>query len=259
MIEEHFPSFLAQTNFGTRQSKGFGSFFVEKKPFELTLVDGKTVYHFSSTVERYEEDIALLYAFLRSGLNYPNRDGETRFYMKPAIFVYAKHLGITWDKKAIKQHYFSNEVEHQNSRHPHSDALLYEGEERRLMRDLLGLSTSQEWRSYRATITKSHPSIGRFRSPIFFKPIRGENEEMEIYFWAESGVEPILSQSFHIKCNDQGNMRLSTPETFDVNAFLQFAFDIPIERHVESQFHELNEYKYLQTILSQINQSRSAL
>jgi CRISPR/Cas system CMR-associated protein Cmr1 (group 7 of RAMP superfamily) len=108
-IENHFEAFLANTNFGTRQSKGYGGFYINSKKFDKTLISSK-VYSFQT--KNWEKDIKVLYSFLRQGLNFPGRDG-TRFYAKPAIFSYAKSKGWTWDKKAIKQEYFSNRLDNQ--------------------------------------------------------------------------------------------------------------------------------------------------
>ncbi|MBD3843439.1 MAG: hypothetical protein IE909_16465, partial [Campylobacterales bacterium] len=94
-IEEHFESFLALTNFGTRQSKGYGSFYLDK-PFDATLIPYK-VYSFNTT--NWKKDIKLLYSFLRQGINLPKGKGlPSRFYCKPAIFTYAIKNKWTWDK-----------------------------------------------------------------------------------------------------------------------------------------------------------------
>ncbi|RLA75111.1 MAG: hypothetical protein DRG30_04810, partial [Epsilonproteobacteria bacterium] len=108
IIEEQFESFLANTNFGTRQSKGFGSFYVADSNFNKKLIKHKL---YSFTTKNWEKDIGLLYQFLRQGINLPNRDDSTRFYSKPAIFSYAKSRDWQWDKKSIKEKYFSSALE----------------------------------------------------------------------------------------------------------------------------------------------------
>ena len=95
-IENNFEAFLANRNFGTRQSKGFGGFYIEKKSFDSSLVKHK-VYSFSSNLNSWDKDIKLFYSFLRQGINVPR--GRNLFYSKPAIFLYAKSKGWEWDKR----------------------------------------------------------------------------------------------------------------------------------------------------------------
>ncbi|MEA2092210.1 MAG: hypothetical protein U9O83_07595, partial [Campylobacterota bacterium] len=178
-INQYFEAFLANTNFGTRQSKGFGSFYIDKKQLNTNLVQYR-VYSFDT--RNWKRDIGLLYQFLRQGLNLPNREG-TRFYSKPAIFSYAKSKGWTWDKKAIKQAYFNTTLNDQIDERS-SDILMYSGDNSHLLRDLFGLSSSQEWkRPYGKTIEKTNADIERFKSPITFKIV-----DDKVYFWADDSV-----------------------------------------------------------------------
>ncbi len=39
IIKEEFPRFLASTNFGTRSSKGYGSFFIKDRSFYPNLIE----------------------------------------------------------------------------------------------------------------------------------------------------------------------------------------------------------------------------
>jgi len=40
-IKKHFEAFLANHNFGARQNKGFGSFYIKDKKFDKNLIDKK--------------------------------------------------------------------------------------------------------------------------------------------------------------------------------------------------------------------------
>ena len=238
VIKNNFEPFLANTNFGTRSSKGYGCFYIYNKDFNKTLIPF-TVYSFTSN--NWEKDIKLLYSFLRQGVNLPNRNG-TRFYSKPAIFSYAKSKGWTWDKKAIKQQYFKDKLTQQNG-----ETVEYQSDTQYLLRDLFGLSSEQSWLSYRTTISKGHKDIERFKSPITFKVINNT-----VYFWANDDYKNILNQEFKITSNKRGNLKLSTPKEFCFDDFFAFTFNIDLSKHIESQYHKQPEYARLNKILNDI-------
>jgi len=274
-IKNNFEAFLANTNFGTRQSKGFGNFYLADqannkiKVFNKSLIPYK-VYSFSSKENRYREDIKLLYSFLRQGINYPKgieSCPETRFYTKPAIFSYAKSKGWTWDKKAIKEEYFQSKLDNDVACRGNVDVLVYDSEDNYLLRDIFGLSSSQEWKSYGKTITKEGVStervdnkevikVQRFKSPITFKPILNGNGNMIIYFWANDTVNNIGNEKFDIKQNNHGDLTLSIPDYFNFNEFFEFAFNIKLATHINEKFHNTNEYKLLDRMFKEIKESK---
>lgn len=236
-IDNYFEAFLANTNFGTRQSKGFGGFYV-KKPFDKNLVKYQ-VYSFGSSEKSWQEDIKFFYAFLRAGINTANFRG---IYAKAVIFSYAKDKGITWDKKAIKSFYLDDNENIENQK---------------LMRDLFGLSSSQSWMSYRATITKEDTTkkMDRFKSPITFKPIL-ENGKMRIYFWADESVEDMLNKEFRVNFDRKSGLKLSTPATFTFKDFFSFAFDLDLSKHIASEYHNNDQYIKLVRIFKEIKESK---
>jgi len=253
VINKNFEAFLANTNFGTRQSKGYGSFYIDKHKFNKKLIPYK-VYSFSST--NWERDIKLLYSFLRQGINLPRP--KNPFYTKPAIFAYAKSKGWQWDKKSIKESYFNHILTKQQQEHQ-SDILSYSTETKYLLRDLFGLSSSQEWKSYHRTIEKidkntdkqGNPLIERFKSPITFKIV-----DNRVYFWVDETVEKILNQTFIINAGAGNNhLNLQTPSKFDFEKFLDFAITINLDTHINNKFHEVNEFKSLKKIFEEIKAS----
>jgi len=235
-IKYNFEAFLANTNFGTRQSKGFGSFYF-KKPFDKNLIKHK-VYSFNSTQNEWQEDIKFFYAFLRAGINTANFGG---IYAKAVIFSYAQLQGISWDKKAIKSYYLDNN----------------EVANGKIVRDLFGLSSSQSWMSYRATITKEHTQkeIDRFKSPITFKPVL-ENGKMRIYFWADKSVEKILNKEFLVKFDRKSGLKLKTPTTFTFDEFFEFAFSLDLSKHIDSEYHKNGQYTKLVRMFKEIKESK---
>ncbi len=248
-IEQYFEAFLANTNFGTRQSKGFGSFYIDGKSFDKNLVKHK-VYSFSSSKGHWDRDIKLFYSFLRQGINLPNRNG-TRFYAKPAIFLYAKERGWEWDKKAIKEHFFPSDLVTQQKKYSDNSPINYSSNNKKLLRDLFGLSTEQLWMSYSATVKQEHDDIERFKSPITFKVV-----ENMVYFWADNSYKDILGEEFKIITKGNSPLTLSTPTDFDFNDFFKFIKTINLSQVVESKYQSENEYRTLNKILQNLKVQR---
>jgi hypothetical protein len=222
-LKEYLVEFFLCNNFGTRQSKGFGAFFFDnsdplyQQPIQTQLMD----YCFTVNVSKnltnqwrvLFEHIELFYKVLRSGLNICNREGT--IYIKPIIFKYAKEKGLQWDKKTIKETYLDRNLKGQRLAHIN---------EKYIFKDLLGLSSNENWRSYRGTVTKeSLGTIERFKSPIIFKPIRINQNSFNVFFKATEISEDYLGQKFRIKFNDRSNLTLPVYPEFDMDDFLNYA------------------------------------
>jgi len=222
-IEEHFEAFLANTNFGTRQSKGYGCFYIKDKPFDASLID-KTeftkVYAFDSTKNSYEKDIKDFYRLMRSGINEIGTNKTNVFYAKSLLFMYFEKKGIIWDKKAVKMHFINKEESTTNQY---------------IIRDLLGLSSFQNWKHYGFNVSKSNRNISRFKSPIIFKPIF-KGDKVKVYFWAKKfdSKHLMLNQPFRI--SGRGSFTIKTPARFDIEDFLEFVYKIDLKDVVDKKF-----------------------
>ncbi|UZW14961.1 hypothetical protein OSC52_03710 [Clostridium pasteurianum] len=268
-IQYYFPKFLMENNFGTRQSKGFGSFFINdnneyyyngfKKEYDTDYINDikRLNYMFSVYVKsnnKYDiykdvfKKIELFYKSMRSGLDYNKVD--------PIIKDYFYGKRITWDKEAIKLKY----------KNKCTDELL-KSKNVMLVKDLFGLSLKEKWKqnnNYEWIITKKHlckdkdeerDKIERFKSPIFFKPIQISRNKYNIYFGAVPINEELLGQEFSIKNNDKDEFILKTPDKFDFHDFFQFCFEkssyskgIKLER-------EAKETKEVKSIYSDIKKN----
>ncbi|MCI5058158.1 MAG: hypothetical protein MRY83_18750 [Flavobacteriales bacterium] len=252
IVKDNIQDFFALHNFGTRQSKGFGSFMTSDG--ESTL-NNHYPYSFrvaSSNIQTVFETIDLFYKSIRGGINgasLPGRRGFTkRFYLKPMIFLYAAFNGMEWEKKAIKSSFpnFKRNLESQKQAHGYnmadeeenSSPLFYSGKQR-IVRDLLGLSSEQSWKGYGrgsgATVTKKHidkegnnikedNAIARFKSPIQFKPLINRNgKSYTVYFRQEPIPKEFLEAYFAI---EEGSNQLNLPvwKDFNLEKFLEFAF-----------------------------------
>lgn len=127
-IESNIYEFFFQNNFGTRQSKGYGSFEVisiNNKSFEKNKqFDYKIELNNVNEWSEAMLQISYFYKALRSGFNlinipeYNNPDSleaskqintTSYYYLKPLIFLFAKEKGYQWDKKTIKETYLNDE------------------------------------------------------------------------------------------------------------------------------------------------------
>ena len=195
-IAEHFPEFIATHNFGSRQGKGFGSFYlsdINTYPVLENWFDYKTNIRFrlddrnkepeKDKFKKLFERVDWFYRSLRSGINrkkpkklrgnmVKDENGialyDDVFYFKSLLFLYFKSKKIQWEKKTIKEAFFNNDgkrrdgsyryygAETQSKNQPASDLLNYSSSQKNLVKTLLGLSSVESWKSYGATIEKEN-------------------------------------------------------------------------------------------------------
>ena len=271
MLKRYLVEFFITNNFGTRQSKGFGSFYIDrsdplyKNPASTQIMD----YRFKVKVNgalnvqwnKLFKHINLFYSALRSGINICNRDWRSIFYIKSMMFKYAKENGFQWDKKSIKEAYYHRDLSDQQRRRPDTNAsdTLHFSQERDLnqkyiFKDLLGLSSSEKWLSYRKTITKSNDEIDRFKSPITFKPIRLNDDTIEVLFRGEPVNSNFLNKDINIKSNNTGNLVLKTYPDFDIDDFLDYAiFEVKLKELLGDPAYEDSEtFEIIEDIFKQI-------
>lgn len=256
-IKKSMPTFLMRNNFGMRQSKGFGAFYLDATDFSYQ--PPKLEYAFdvpTSSIETVFKHIELFYRSMRSGINLIGGGGRNVFYFKSLLFLYAKAQGWQWDKKTIKETYFNDELQTQRLDHPETDILHFSSPEKRLVKDLFGLSSLEPWLSYqKSKISKESSEVERFKSPILFKPIKISNSNYRIFFCIDNYSKDIFNQEFLILHNGKGDLKLKTPDNFSFSSFFDFIFDtrnFEIETHVAPEFHGRDEFKILQKIYSQL-------
>jgi hypothetical protein len=197
-IDNYFGEFLLYHNFGTRGSKGFGSFTIEGSECFNTKV-----YSFES--QNWQNDIDIFYKFLRQGIN---QKGRYKFYAKPLIFRFACEKGIRWEKKRIKEFI--------NDNYNFIDC----NGNYKIVRDLLGLSTFQNWRQQNAKITKR--GLARYPSPIKFKPINNK-----VYFFVEDWYHnnKLHQKTATLKIEAKGRSFNLEVAKLDINEFLEYVYN----------------------------------
>lgn len=252
LLSDNVAQFLLTHNFGTRSAKGFGSFTLKgetgsphKRRHHFTVDANDSAMNRNGTeLEKLFEYIVWFYKSLRQGINHGGfRDGSFTpyFYMKPMIFQYAMDPknGIQWEKKTIKERFFNGKLQAQQ--HDHSgveNPVGYSNRKKRIVRDVLGLSSDQSWKDYgnpAPTVKKEHhktendeEKIERFASPLFFKPIKHPgNEFYSVYFWWSQPQANYLGAEFKLLVNgsDGGYDPLVMWEDFNMDDFMRFAMD----------------------------------
>lgn len=234
-IKKHLYSFFILHNFGTRQSKGFGSFMPDITELSQHLsfdyakfswkLSNETCFGSWDCFFEFFTAIDLFYKTLRSGIN------QNDVYIKSLMYFYATDMNEYWDKRAIRyqfEHFTPNKQHDKGELANLKDDGEYRRDLAKLYRDMLGLSSSQVWKSYdNDIITKDHVTdspnnkIDRFKSPILIKPIY-KNGVFDVYLIPTSIPTTYLNAEFSISSkNRRDSFNMKTPATFDVNDFLQ--------------------------------------
>jgi len=287
-IKNNIAEFFFRYNFGTRQSKGFGSFYIHesdetyKEPDSFTKEPMQiTKYYFDLNIksgnfyEKYKilfSDIDLFYRTLRSGINIVNsKNGErvTVFYFKSIMFLYAMQKGWTWDKKAIKEKFVDKKIlDEQKTKHKYPDILTFKGKNEYLVRDLLGVAPLQHYfyrnpylhLSYNFYLQYDEKNkIQRFQSPIIFKPIATDENNFRVYLILNHIPDEMFNKKFIInKIPENGSkesfdsIELFTPPRFDIEDFLKYALTIDIKKHVDENYQKDYRFGIIENIYSQL-------
>jgi len=200
-LEKNIIPFFSINNFGSRQNKGFGSFSViqineiakswsnsnlpvNTPYFEVNSIDKKIVF----------EVIDYYWKRLKSGINYtydrPNNFCLADGYEKSYLYKYLLSGGFTWEKRWIKESFFS---------------LIRNGKNPKFARGIMGLPNSFKYTeetcnpddneynrnqvNLTITIKNLDKVIERIPSPFVFKPIK-KRSSYDVY---------VLVNDFHIK------------------------------------------------------------
>ena len=220
--------------------------------------------------------IELYYKTLRSGINLPNK-----LYFKSFMFQYAKSLNPSqqWDKRTMRESFYLGNDKYKKvlaNRDESAETLKYipsgnHKKDKLLFRDLLGLSSLQQWKYYNDdTITKegvakvdNKVKVERFKSPITFKPIQIYEDIYQIFILTNESVEQILNEPFMINSNNNHkSIELRIPDTFKINNYLKScatdyilqdskSFDESFKEYVNNSNSQ--ESRYLLDIYTQLN------
>lgn len=208
VIKKYFPHFIAETNFGTRQNKGNGSFYIDKSDTEnfinIEKILPKDTYYISIREKDNTSIFTIIdyyYRRLKAGIN---RNFDSRCsgeYHKS--FLYKYFNGNTkkgWEKRFIKEEFFG---------------IYKDGTGKYFIRALLGLPGSFTFKKTKEPCHKKadtkiassyeilddyeievyHPVIERYKSPITFKPIK-YTDKTKIFVLTQTGDTINNSEKF---------------------------------------------------------------
>jgi len=245
-IQNYFASFLVKINFGTRQNKGFGSFYLVKNTLGYKLPDD--AFHQSLSTYLYAtykneksidimKHIEVIYSLMKTGINFPNHPpikdengkaiknargksipnlkirGENSSYYKSYLFLYMLQQTpkIGNEKRFIKENFFRPNLR-----------LADNGIQKKYVRALLGVGEHVEFKDERRGVIKyNSDEVKRFKSPITFKII-----DNQLFIIAEDICKSkIYGKSFKFKHTFGDNemikpITIPTRNEFDLNKFL---------------------------------------
>ena len=217
VLVESLPEFFINTNFGSRQSKGFGCFLPSNISLQelenLLKLTFPIAYRSKSFKDLREVFIGIdsVYKNLKSGDR--NSDSELRKYFNELRPV------REWEKPSIQEKIA--EISRLNIR------IRSKTSNRQFIRALLGLPEIYEYPKHGGIKAKVKPSIGvaieRYSSPILFKVF-----EKTVYLTGKENEnwEMILNKTFDFEFSQQGRKHgkleggIKTPVEFNLIDFL---------------------------------------
>ena len=225
IIKEEFPKFLAITNFGSRSSKGYGSFW-DEKTMSTTFVNFAKkyypkIYKLEKKVQKdtWEKIVGDFYKMVKMGNNHPHRP---ELYKKAYLWEYFAKDNIRWEKRQIKKEFPILAVS-KNGNKP-IDVQNPKDESFRFIRAMLGLAGHYEFRlpnqkdSEKVTIACNDNEIKRMRSPIEFKII-GDT----VYLLCNEHYKKLYGKSFKFTYKGKPfNITTPSQNEFDLYKFMDY-------------------------------------
>ena len=233
-IDEIIGDFFIVTNFGTMQSKGFGSFTLDGKTNNICDVLKKEYtnnghcYMFQSDSQNTFKQIKAIYSLMKSGLNL-TRDGQyPQRYHRSFLFEYARKMRVRGriadmgDEKAwMKQRKISPALNRSGRYVEQHDTYS------RYVRALLGIGETIEYQddgpTVKVTIKETSKTVERSDSPILFKFIGNT-----VYFVGRKPNKEIYGKTFSFS-SKMGKGELKVPEENELpenfmNGFMEYSY-----------------------------------
>jgi hypothetical protein len=243
IIEADFPFFLARTNFGTRQNKGFGSFFPD---VNLNAASNyfKGIPYLeirNNSISGYNDIFYIInyyYQRLKSGINYNRIKHYKHSFLK--LYLSETKLGYEWEKRWLKEKFIG---------------LPPNKEEEKFARAMLGLTGSYSFlpsknprpnevypeRKLEIEVSDPREEIFRFQSPITFKPIK-DNFQTRIYIFTDTIPKYIQEKGFYFADKNKA-ATLKTPNKVINTADLIKKYHAHLGRSFRAYTFNGTEYK----------------
>ena len=242
-IEEALPYCFAFENFGTRQSKGFGSFYCKEflsiEDCFQNKKDDYPVYFFETKTPL--DSIQALYKAMKPGINEEHMPPKMKNkYLKSLLWQYFnENQQINWEKRLMKQKLMKNNIRDHDIENLYIRGLLglannfmfrktndprrniYDA---RMDKDYGDKDRFKLYRNENFSVSQEKNEIQRFESPITFKPI---NDKVYIILRQDKYKDDlnklnIQGETFTFKNSSVGNIHLKIPENFSLETFMDF-------------------------------------
>ena len=228
---------LVLNNFGTRNTKGAGGYFIKDKSreyFEEVLkkhVKSKyncPIYYWDwtncSEIEEALNSIKIFYSLLKTGITAKSNKRGYRTDYTSLLYKYFLAKGITWERDKIKKSWRIGHNTRTEIPGDHSD-------NHKFVRALFGTGTFNKWMrdvgiNDELTVNIKFPTdVERIPSPIIFKLFNEiEKKKMvRIYFWWDSSYKTILGKEFKFSAKDKIDIPIEIPTDFDIENFIDYA------------------------------------
>ncbi len=242
-IDTHKESFFACTNFGMRQTKGFGSFTVDEQTITGAVASFTVTGDKQNNCRTLFSKIDLFYKSLRGGVRNYEGGPPSKFYFKSLIVAYY-HKNVTkpaplWDKEAIKQVLLNRGVSSNNVD----------------VKDLLGLSSTETWG--KKTINKEdelpEALVDRFASPILFKPVYDQTNRKWVVYLFIKPIPDIYKNTTITASLESHTVKLKMWNGFDLKTFLinieKLNDEVEFEQHIDNYYDPTKTQRSLQQFL----------
>ena len=256
ILKNNITEFFLVTNFGTRQSKGYGSFYISEKdelfkePDDYIGVSSYIQTKFSCKCrdwKKAQDIVDIFYKTIRSGINVCRKICSKEIPKPTCKVLKESKVNVIVDKKQVdicKEckhyipngsvfyfkstlfHYIQNKLNKQWDKKTIKNALYNEiyDNEKELYRDLLGLASNTKF-GKSLLEKKSDDGIDRYKSPIFIKPIEMYDGFFTFYIGYEDINDGILGTRFNIEIDGEKLLALKTPKEFDINDYFKYLFE----------------------------------
>jgi hypothetical protein len=218
LIKSEFPKFLAITNFGSRSSKGYGSFWDDKTMPSAFVSFAKQYYPKIYKLEQkvkpdtWEKIVGDFYKLVKIGNNHGG-------YKKAYLWEYFAQKGIRWEKRQIKKEFPS--LAYSPKGNQPIDVQNPKDENYRFIRALLGLAGHYEFKipsKETVTITCKDETFKRMRSPIEFKVINDM-----VYLLCNEHYKKLYGKSFSFSYKGKAfNIIAPKKDEFDLYQFMDY-------------------------------------
>jgi hypothetical protein len=240
LIKQEFAGFLLRANFGARQNKGYGSFYLAnesdpdwtshlKVPYLIIPKQGNNIcLNHDKDWPHVMNIIAYYYQRLRSGINYTKEKEKGDAYQHSFLKLYLKKAGFTWEKRWLKETFKANfnggfeakntEVEERFARALLGFPITYNfmplyKDKNKPEKDFSRAGKFYPQQRFGIETKAVDDNINRMKSPITFKPIL-LGQRWCVFINVTQPPDEILNKSFSFtESLNKATYELATPKS----------------------------------------------